>query len=107
MESTQIAGDNGDYPGSETHSDQASRLLRDAEHRVQATQDKLKKQGSQRQRTRGGGPLTSGGTVILERQHRVDKRYRDDILEDIQSAEPPADEEKQGLLHRYLKKIIR
>ncbi|MFK7824529.1 MAG: hypothetical protein AB8G05_10245 [Oligoflexales bacterium] len=105
MKLTVESGEHKDYVKSETYSDLAGRLLRKAE---KESMKNHKRQSRRRRRVTGDryyGQSVHGGDLEISRDYQVDKRYREDILEEIQGSE--GSEENQRLLERYLRKIIR
>ena len=105
MKLTIESGEHKDYVKSESYSDLAGRLLRKAEKDSMKTQ---KRQSRRRRRVTGDryyGQSVHGGDLEISRDYQVDKRYREDILEEIQNSQ--GSEENQRLLERYLRQIIR
>ncbi|NRA45943.1 MAG: hypothetical protein HRU09_13395 [Oligoflexales bacterium] len=105
MKLTVESGEHKDYVKSESYSDLAGRLLRKAEKDSMKTN---KRQSRRRRRVTGDryyGQSVHGGDLEISRDYQVDKRYREDILEEIQNSQ--GSEENQRLLERYLRQIIR
>ena len=105
MQETVTHGNAEEFTVAESHSDLASRLLR---HTQQATRNRSRMQRGRRRRTAGdryyGQPIV-GGTIELRRDYKVNKKYREDILEEIRDSKLL---EKHGdLLDSYLRRIIR
>ena len=90
----------------ETHADLASRLLRQTRN---ATSSKLDTPRQRRRRNVTGddyfGRRVIGGKVNLQRDYKVNRKYREDILEDIQNSNLL--ENHPILLDSYLRKIVR
>ena len=105
MKLTVESGEHKDYVKSESYSDLAGRLLRKAQQDSMRNQ---KRQSRRRRRVTGDryyGQSVHGGDLEISRDYQVDKRYREDILEEIQNSR--SSEENQRLLERYLRQIIR
>ena len=105
MQETVSRGNAEEFAVAESNSDLASRLLR---HTQQATRARSRMQRGRRRRTAGdryyGQPIM-GGTIELRRDYKVNKKYREDILEEIRDSKLL---EKHGdLLDSYLRRIIR
>lgn len=107
MEATLKAGDEGNYALSESSSDLAGRLLRQAERAASQSQQKRRSRGRRRRVTGDNyyGQSVVGGDIEIKREYQVDRRYREDILDEIQDAN--LDEEQRALLENYLRQIIR
>lgn len=105
MKLTIESGEDKDYVKSESYSDLAGRLLRKAE---KDSMKNNKRQSRRRRRVTGDryyGQSIHGGDLEITRDYQVDKRYREDILDEIQGSKET--EENQRLLERYLRRIIR
>ena len=49
-----------------------------------------------------------GGDIAIQREYKVDRRYREDIIEEVQkSQDANIDTEDQQLLDNYLRQVIR
>jgi hypothetical protein len=107
MEATLKAGDEGNYALGESSSDLAGRLLRQAERAASQSQQKRRSRGRRRRVTGDNyyGQSVVGGDIEIKREYQVDRRYREDILDEIQDAN--LDEEQRALLENYLRQIIR
>lgn len=107
MEATLKAGDDGSYALSESSSDLAGRLLRQAERAASQSQQKRRSRGRRRRVTGDNyyGQSVVGGDIEIKREYQVDRRYREDILDEIQDAN--LDDEQRALLENYLRQIIR
>lgn len=107
MESTLEYGNQGNYQLAESSSDLAGRLLRQAEKAAQQSQQKRRNRGRRRRVTGDNyyGQSVVGGDIEIKREYQVDRRYREDILDEVQSAN--LDEENQQLLENYLRQVIR
>lgn len=101
------AGDREDFQVSETASDLAGRLLRQAESAAQDSQQKRRNRGRRRRVTGDSyyGQSVVGGDVEIRREYQVDRRFREDILDEVQSAE--YDDENRTLLETYLRHVVR
>lgn len=107
MKQTLEMGNKGKFVNAESHSDLAGRLLHQANKAVQRKQ-KSKGKG-RRQRRRRAGDQQYGrdimGTLEIKREYEVDKRYREDILNEVRKAD--VTEEEKVILDSYLRKVIR
>ena len=50
-------------------------------------------------------PPLLGGDIEITRDYQVDRRYREDVLNDVQGS--GYDEESRSLLENYLREIVR
>jgi hypothetical protein len=107
MEGTLENGNNGKYPVAESASDLAGRLLRQAESAAQNSQKRQRNRGRRRQVTGDNyyGQSVVGGDIEIKREYQVDRRYREDILQEVQSSN--VEEENKVLLDNYLRQVIR
>ena len=107
MEQVVEAGSAADYRSAEAGADLAGRLLRQAESAAQQSQQKRRSRGRRRRVTGDNyyGQSVVGGDVEIKREYQVDRRYREDILEEVQSS--GYDEENRALLENYLRRVIR
>jgi hypothetical protein len=107
MEDTGEFGDAGNFQLAESNSDLAGRLLRQAENAAQQSQEKRRSRGRRRRVTGDNyyGQSVVGGDVEIKREYQVDRRYREDILDEVQ-ANSFGDEERQ-VLENYLRQVIR
>jgi hypothetical protein len=101
------AGEAGDYQTAETAADMAGRLLRQAESSAQQSQQKRRTRGLRRRVTGDNyyGQSVVGGDIETKREYQVDRRYREDILDEVQNAD--YDEDSRVLLENYLRAVIR
>ena len=51
------------------------------------------------------GQSVVGGDIEIRREYQVDRRYREDILDEVQNAE--YDEDNRTLLESYLRHVVR
>lgn len=113
METTVNYGNKKEFLISESAADTAARLLRDTSKDVHQKQ-KESIRNRARKRTIGdkyyGGQII-GGDVNIFYQHKVDKKYREEILDDILNEMYNADKmllrDDKNLLENYLYEIIR
>jgi len=107
MDATGEYGSAGNYQLAESSSDLAGRLLRQAERAASQQQQKRRNRGRRRRVTGDNyyGQSVVGGDIEIKREYQVDRRYREDILNEVQSAN--YDEENQSLLENYLRHVIR
>ena len=103
MRDTLTHGNNQQFVDAETSSDLASRLLRDSRN---ATRQQLNNRGRRRRLSgdRYYGQAVSG-TVQLPRGYRVNDKYRQEVLEDINNSN--LRQHHQQLLDNYLRRIVR
>ena len=107
MEQTADAGNNDNFTQAETSADLAGRLLRQAESAASQSQQKRRSRGRRRRVTGDNyyGQSVVGGDVEIKREYQVDRRYREDILDEVQNA--PVDDDNRVLLDSYLREIVR
>ena len=107
MEATVESGNSEDYVTAESAADLAGRLLRQADSAAQQSQQKRRSRGRRRRVTGDNyyGQSVVGGDVEIKREYQVDRRYREDILDEVQSSS--YDEENRTLLETYLRRVIR
>lgn len=107
MEGTSQYGESGNYQLAESASDLAGRLLRQAESDAQQSQQKRRSRGRRRRVTGDNyyGQSVVGGDIEIKREYQVDRRYREDILDEVQSSS--FDEENRTLLESYLRHVVR
>ncbi len=105
MQGTVSNGEKQEFVAAESLSDLAGRLLR---YTHAATQQRLPSRRQRRRRTAGdryhGRPVI-GGYIELQRDYRVNERYREDILEAIRRSDLL--EKHRNLLDAYLRRAIR
>ena len=104
MQLTLESGENKNYGTSESYSDLAGRLLRQAQQESQSSQ-----RGKRRRKRVTGdqyfGRSIHGGDLEIIREYQVDERYRSEILDEVQEAQKSGEDDQ--LLESYLRKIIR
>ncbi len=107
MEQVIEAGSAADYRSAEAGADLAGRLLRQADSAAQQSQQKRRSRGRRRQVTGDNyyGQSIVGGDLEIKREYQVDRRYREDILEEVQTSQ--YDDENRALLENYLRHVIR
>jgi hypothetical protein len=100
-------GNKGVFNKAESYADLAGRLLRQAESAAQQAQQKRRSRGRRRRVTGDNyyGQSVVGGDIEIKREYQVDRRYREDILDEVQSS--GYDEENRSLLENYLRHVIR
>ena len=105
MQGTVDSGEAQEFVMAESHADLAGRLLR---HTRAATRQRLPVRRPRRRKISGdryhGQPLI-GGYIELQRDYRVNERYREDILEAIRRSNLL--EKHRNLLDAYLRRVIR
>ncbi len=107
MEQTLSNGNSGKFGAAESNSDMAGRLLRQAEQAAQRSRDSGQDRG-RRRRVNGDnyyGQAITGGDVEIKREYEVDRRYREDILDEVSRSR--ADDDDKALLDRYTREIVR
>jgi hypothetical protein len=107
MEMTNNNGSEGKYQIAESASDMAGRMLRQADSAAQQSQQKPRNRGRRRRVTGDNyyGQSVVGGDIEMKREYQVDRRYREDILEEIQTSS--FDEDNRTLLENYLRHVVR
>lgn len=107
MEGTAENGNSNNFAMAETNSDLAGRLLRQAESAASQSQQKRRSRGRRRQVTGDNyyGQSVVGGDIEIKREYQVDRRYREDILQEVQNT--AVDDENRVLLETYLREVIR
>jgi hypothetical protein len=101
------SGNNQSFSEAESASDLSARLLRQAERAAQQSRQKRQSRGRRRRVTGDNyyGQSIVGGDVEIKREYQVDRRYREDILNDVLSA--PTENSDKALLENYLRQVIR
>ncbi|MFK7872016.1 MAG: hypothetical protein AB8C84_02440 [Oligoflexales bacterium] len=96
------------YQAAETFADRAGRLLREAKKKTSQAQQKSHKRGRRRRISgdRYYGRSVSGG-MDLHREYSVDRKYREDILDEVSRSEDQQSPEDASLLNSYLRQVIR
>ena len=107
MEQVLEAGGAADYRSAEAAADLAGRMLRQADSAAQQSQQKRRSRGRRRRVTGDNyyGQSVVGGDLEIKREYQVDRRYREDILQEVQTS--GYDEENRALLENYLRHVIR
>jgi len=100
-------GNNTKFYNAEALADTAGRLLRQS---IKASQSQSTRGRRRRPRHRRGGDKYWGkniymGNLDLKKDYTVDKKYRQEIIDDI--GEISEDDEHKSLLKNYLRRIIR
>lgn len=107
MKMTVKSGNSEKFVQAETTSDTAGRALRDASKAASQSQRRQQRRG--RRRRVGSddyyGSSVAGGDIEIRREYEVDRRYREDILDDVSRAQDNS--EDRVLLDNYLRKVIR
>ena len=111
MEQTVKNGGEGNFGPAETFADQAGRLLRQADQAAKQQQQQSGRDRGRRRRVTGDnyyGQSVVGGDVEIKREYQVDRRYREDILDEVRnSGSGGTDTENRSLLDNYLRQVIR
>jgi len=108
MDKTLEHGNGEKYVEAESFSDLAGRLLRQAESAARESEQDRRQRG-RRRRVSGDnyyGQSIEGKNIQIRYEYEVDKRYREQILDDV-SRRQVDDEEERGLLDRYLRSVVR
>ena len=107
MQQTIEQGNAGQFAGAESSSDMAGRLLRQAEQAAQRARDSGQDRG-RRRRVNGDnyyGQSIVGGDVEIKREYEVDRKYREDILDEVSRSR--VDDDDKILLDRYTREVVR
>ncbi|HYX37127.1 MAG TPA: hypothetical protein VE954_28835 [Oligoflexus sp.] len=110
MEATVNSGNENQFGEAESASDMAGRLLQQAESAARQSQRDNGKRGRRRRVTSDQyyGNQVAGGDVDLRRDYQVNRRYREDVLDDVRELKKrESSEETDSLLEDYLRKVIR
>lgn len=111
MQRTVKYGNSGKFNNAESMADLAGRLLNEAQSKARRQRNKASqntRKRRQRRRTSGDnyyGKALIGGDVNLERTYEVDQRYREAILDEINTN--PGTEEEKKILEQYLRRTVR
>lgn len=105
MQLTLSSGEGKAWTDSETASDFAGRLLRDADQAANKSQS----QQSRGRRRRSGGDeyhgTSIGGQVEIKSEYQVDPRYREEILRDVE--DEISNGENKAILDGWLHEVVR
>ncbi len=110
MEATVSSGNEGQFGDAETSSDVAGRLLQQADNAARQSQQENQQRGRRRRVSSDQyyGNQITGGDVDLKRNYQVNRRYREDVLNDIRDVKrQESSEEADTLLEDYLRRVIR
>ncbi|MDE3270208.1 MAG: hypothetical protein OYH77_08005 [Pseudomonadota bacterium] len=105
MQEVKTCGDEQKFVCAESKSDLAGRLLHQTNN---ATRSRLLRHQRQARQVVGGnyfGQAITSGKIELQRDYKVNRRYREDILEQIQNSNLL--EKHPDLLDSYLRKVLR
>ena len=107
MRQTLEKGNDNNFIPAESASDLAGRMLRQADAAAQRSQQRRRNRGRRRRVTGDNyyGQSVVGGDIEIRRDYQVDKRYREDVLDEVQGA--GYDEESRTLMENYLRQIVR
>jgi hypothetical protein len=107
MQVTLESGNSGKFSDAESGSDLAGRLLRQAESATKESQSRQKSRGRRRRVTGDNyyGQSVVGGDIEIKRDYEVDRRYREDILDEVKGAREEG--ENREILDSYLRKTVR
>lgn len=113
MQITIDAGNSSSFDNAESASDMAGRLLRQADNAAEQSQRSPMNRG-RRRRVAGDnfyGQAVVGGDVETKRDYQVDKRYREEILDEVRQTLGNQtinhSEENRHLLENYLRQVVR
>ncbi len=113
MKQTLESGNGKAFVEAESSSDMAGRLLRQAENAARKEQNQQNGRG-RRRRVSGDryyGQPVAVGDVEIQREYQVDKRYREDILDEVRqtlsNSEEEDNKENRRVLENYLRQVIR
>jgi hypothetical protein len=107
MQVTVDRGNGSDFPAAESSSDMAGRLLRQAEQAAQQSRESGGERG-RRRRVSGDnyyGQSIVGGDIEIKREYQVDRKYREDILDEVSRSRTAEDD--KILLDRYTREVVR
>lgn len=110
MEQTVKAGNENQFVDAETGSDFAGRLLQQADNAARQAQQESQQRGRRRRVTSDQyyGNQITGGDVDLRRNYQVNRRYREDILDDVRAVKrKESSEGADSILEDYLRRVIR
>lgn len=104
------SGEQGQFPQAESHSDFANRLLRQA--RSEANRANRRRQRLDRRRRVTGdnyyGSRIVGGDIEFKRTYQVNRKYREDVLEQIQKHKGEMESaEQRKILEDYMFRVIK
>ena len=102
------AGNEDSFIQAESASDMAGRLLRQADSAANRSQRKSQRSGRRRRvaSDQYHGSSVVGGDVEIKREYQVNRRYREDVLDEVSRARATEGRDKE-LLENYLRKVIR
>ncbi len=108
MKETLSHGNQKKFQQAESFSDQAGRLLRQA---LRETKRSSRSSSSRRRRRVSGdqyyGQSIHGGDIKIIHDYKIDRRYREDILEQVGRESKDLEGEDRKTLNDYLRKVIR
>lgn len=107
MSQTLETGNQGEFSRSESYSDLAGRLLRQADSAAEKSQNQQRSRG-RRRRVAGDnyyGQAVVSGDLEIKREYEVDRRYRDKILDEVRGSDLRDD--NRAVLEDYLREVIR
>ena len=110
MKATVEAGNQKAFSQAESAGDMAGRLLRQAQSEAQKSQRRGGRK-ERRRRVTGDkyyGSQIIGGDIEIKREYSVDRRYREEILDEISDSKNRVnDKEDAKFLEDYLRKVVR
>ena len=117
LEAMKIAvgkGNERQFSEAESAADAAGRLLRQAES--DANKSKQQQSGKGRGRRRqvagdnsyGNPPLASQGDIEIKREYQVNRRYREDILDEVRAYQSrDLSDDDKAMMDEYLRRVVR
>ncbi len=107
MGKTTETGNQNNFEQAESYSDIAGRLLRQTEKDTRRSQRRQRQRGRRRRVTGDNyyGQSVVGGDVEIRHEYQVDKRYREDILNEVRGSD--VEQEDRALLDNYLRRVVR
>lgn len=117
LDAMKIAVGNGNdrkFTEAETAADAAGRLLRQAES--DANKSRQQQQGKGRGRRRqvagdnsyGNPPLATQGDIEIKREYQVNRRYREDILDEVRAYQQrEMSDDDKAMMDEYLRRVVR
>lgn len=110
MEGAVKSGSENKFAEAESSADIAGRLLQQADNAARQSQQENQQRGRRRRVTSDQyyGNQITGGDVDLRRNYQVNRRYREDILDDVRAVKrKESSEGSDSILEDYLRRVIR
>ena len=110
MQAAIESGNADSFVQAESAADMAGRLLRQAQSAAQQSAQQRRRRDRRRRVTGDNyyGQQIVGGDVEIKREYSVDRKYREEILDEISESKQRArSDEEARMLEDYLRKVIR